>query len=112
MSVLHTASRWHYLGVLGACLLGTLPLEVVLGARVYRRPWAALRAVVAAGAPFLAVDWWAVERGLWRYSPRYVLGLRIGGVLPLEVVLFFVVIPVCALLTFAAVTALRPRRFR
>ena len=40
-----------------------------------------------------------MRRGEWWFSARYTLGLRLAG-LPLEEWLFFLVVPVCALLTY------------
>ena len=62
--------------------------------------------LVAVLVPFVAADVWAVRRGLWSYSQRHVVGVTLFGSLPVEEVLFFVVIPLCALLTFGAVTTM------
>lgn len=97
-----------YLAVLLACLMGTLPLELGLGARVYRRWRRALAAVLPVAAAFVAWDIAAVAAGWWSFDPRYILGIRLPGGLPIEEVLFFVVIPVCAILTLEAVRRLRP----
>lgn len=48
---------------------------------------------------FAGWDLIAVHRGEWWFSARYTLGLRLEG-LPVEEWLFFVVVPVCALLTY------------
>ncbi|WP_207128531.1 lycopene cyclase domain-containing protein [Actinocatenispora comari] len=92
---------WQYLVVLGVCVVVTVPLEFVLGARVYRRP----RLLVATLAPvvvaFGAWDLFGYHRGDWWYSIRQTLGARLLG-LPVEEWLFFLVVPVCALLTFEA----------
>ena len=101
-----SADRWHYLGVLALCLVLTSPLEWAFGARVYRRPGATMKTLVAVLVPFVAADVWAVRRGLWSYSQRHVVGVTLFGSLPVEEVLFFVVIPLCALLTFGAVTTM------
>ena len=93
--------RWHYAGVLVLCLALTAPLEVVLGARVYRRPVRILGALTAS-LPYLAWDVWATSEGHWWFSARHTLGWSVGN-LPLEEIAFFVVIPLCALLTFEAV---------
>jgi len=92
----------RYLAVLAACLVLTLPLELVLGARVYRRPKRLLATVVPVAAVFLAWDLFAAARGTWWFSDRWTIGVRLLG-LPVEEWLFFVVVPVCALLTFEAV---------
>ena len=96
--------RWQYLAILAACLLVTLPLELVIGARVYRRPRRLLRAVAPAVVVFVAWDVIAIDRAHWRYNPSYVTGWKLPGALPIEELAFFVVIPLCALLTYEAVT--------
>lgn len=85
------------------CLLLTLPLELVLGARVYRRPRALLLAVLPVVIVFSVWDVYAIHAGQWTYNPRYVTGLELPLGLPLEEVVFFVVIPICGLLTYGAV---------
>ena len=97
--------RWQYLIVLGACLLITAPLEL-FGRGVYRQPRRLLAAVLPVAAVFLVWDAIAVAADVWRYNPRYILGLIAPGDLPLEEVLFFVVIPVCGLLTYSAVDSM------
>ena len=96
-----------YLLVLTFCVLCTLPLEYVLQARVYRRWRSAAVAVLPVAAVFILWDYWAVRAGWWSFDRRYVVGL-FAGPLPLEEILFFLVVPVCALLTFEAVRHLRP----
>jgi lycopene cyclase domain-containing protein len=98
--------HYQYLMVLTACMTVTLPLEVIAGARVYRRPRRALRSVVLVAVPFVALDAAAVHGHLWSYNPLYITGWRPLLGLPVEEVLFFIVIPLCALLTFEAVEAL------
>lgn len=98
----------RYLIVLIACLAITLPLEVVLGVRVYRRPGRLLAAVLPAAAAFLAWDLIASARRTWWFSDRYTLGVRLFG-LPIEEWLFFLVVPVCAVLTLEAVAGWRRR---
>jgi lycopene cyclase domain-containing protein len=106
--LLETAPSWHYAGVLLACLLVTLPLELVLGARVYRQPKRLLLTVGLVGLPFALIDWIAIGQGLWWFSERHTLGVELGR-FPVEELAFFAVIPVCALLTHGAVRA-RPWR--
>lgn len=96
-----------YLAVLAACLLGTLPLELVLRVRVYAR-WRRLLAALVPGLVLgVAWDQYAVRSGHWYFDPRSVIGLELFG-LPVEEVLFFVVIPICAILTLEAVARRRP----
>lgn len=97
-----------YLGILLACLLGTLPLEFVLHTRVYARWRRALIAIVPVVVVFGGWDLLAIRAGWWHYDHRYLVGVTLPGRLPLEEVLFFVVIPLCAVLTLEAVRARRP----
>lgn len=94
----------QYLLVMAACVVATLPLELLLGARVWRRPGRLLRVLVAPVVIFSAWDVAAIAHHQWHYAARYVTGVDLPGSLPLEEVVFFVVVPVCALLTFEVVS--------
>lgn len=98
-----------YLLVLLGCLAATLPLEVVLRLRVVRRPLRLLASLVPGFLIFVAWDLYAVHAGQWTYDPRHLIGVVLPGGLPLEEVLFFVVVPVCSVLTFEAVRRMRGR---
>ena len=99
--------RASYLVLMAACVAVTLPLELVLKAGVYRRPRRWLAALVPVFVVFNLWDWVAIRRGHWTYSPRYTTGMNLLG-LPLEELVFFLVVPTCALLTYQAVTRLLP----
>lgn len=103
MSVLN----WTYLGVLAACILGTLPLEFALRARVYRRWPLAVLAILPVAIPFLIWDYFAAHAGWWFFDRNFLTGVWVGD-LPLEELLFFLVIPVCGLLTIEGVRHVRP----
>jgi lycopene cyclase domain-containing protein len=94
--------RWQYLFVLAACLVITAPLEI-LGAGVYRQAWRTAGAVLPVAAVFVVWDAIAIAAHVWTYNPRFVSGVEIPGVMPVEEMLFFVVIPLCGLLTYNAV---------
>jgi lycopene cyclase domain-containing protein len=97
--------RWHYLLALLACLASTAPLEF-FGAGVYRRPRLLLGALWPAAALFITWDLVAIAAGVWGFDDRYILGVFLPGAMPLEEFLFFLVVPICALLTFVAVQTL------
>ncbi|MBF6301378.1 lycopene cyclase domain-containing protein [Nocardia amamiensis] len=97
--------HWHYVAILTACLVVTAPLEFI-GAGVYRRPRRTLAAVTPVAILFLAWDVAATAHGIWSFDPRFLIGVTLPGGLPIEEVLFFLVIPLCGLLTYEAVTAL------
>ena len=93
--------KWQYLLLLGGCLLITLPLEFV-GEGVYRQPRRLLRALAPVVSVFLVWDAIAIATKVWHYNPRYISGINVPF-MPLEEFLFFVVIPICGLLTYNAV---------
>jgi lycopene cyclase domain-containing protein len=102
--------RWQYMFVLTACLVITAPLEFV-GTGVYRQPWRTARSLLPVAAVFIAWDVLAVAGHVWTYDPRYVTGVGVG-LLPLEELLFFLVIPICGLLTYSAVNGVLARTSR
>jgi lycopene cyclase domain-containing protein len=102
-------SHGLYLIILAACLIGTAPLELVLRVRVYARWRRLLVAVVPVAVVFSAWDVAAIAAGWWHYDPRRVVGVDVVARLPLEELLFFLVVPVCAVLTLEAVRARRPQ---
>ncbi|MCW2810951.1 MAG: Lycopene cyclase protein [Friedmanniella sp.] len=95
--------RYQYLLLMAGCLLVTLPLEFVFGARVYRRAGGLLAALVPVVLVFSVWDIAGILREHWTYNPRFVSGLQLGFGMPVEELVFFVVVPVCGLLTYEAV---------
>jgi lycopene cyclase domain-containing protein len=100
--------RWQYLIVLAACLAITAPLET-FGAGVWRQPRRLARAVLPVAAVFLLWDELAIAAHVWTYNSAYIIGRYVPFRVPLEEALFFVVIPVCGLLTYNAVSAILDR---
>jgi lycopene beta-cyclase len=89
-----------YLAVMTGCVLVTLPIELVLHVRVYARWRRLLLTLAPVLVVFLGWDALAVHAHQWSY--RHLTGIRVGN-LPIEELVFFVVIPICALLTYEAV---------
>ncbi len=92
----------EYLVVLAACVLATLPLEIA-GARVYRQPKRLARALLPVAVLFLVWDAVAIAGEVWTYAPDFITGVHAPFSLPLEEILFFIVIPICGVLTYEAV---------
>jgi lycopene cyclase domain-containing protein len=99
-----------YLAVLVGCLAGALWLEPVLRVGVLRRWRRLLLTLLPVGAVFLAWDAAAIAAGHWTFDPGQVTGVRLPGRIPLEELLFFLAIPVCAILGFEAVRQVLARR--
>jgi lycopene cyclase domain-containing protein len=99
--------RYSYLAVLAVCLLGTLPLELFLKVNVYRRWRRLVLTLLPVAALFAAWDIAAIRSGHWSFDARQMTGIVLPGGLPVEELLFFLAIPVCAILAFEAVRAVR-----
>jgi lycopene cyclase domain-containing protein len=97
---------YAYLLVLLGCLIGTAPLEVFLGTRVYARWRRLLLTLLPVLVVFVSWDLLAIRAGHWDYDAGQTTGISLGT-LPLEELLFFVVIPICAVLTLEAVRAVK-----
>jgi lycopene cyclase domain-containing protein len=102
------SDHWQYLLVLAACLAITAPLEI-FGRGVYRRPRRLVRSVLPPALVFLVWDVVAAAGNVWSYDPAYTTGVTVPFGMPIEEVLFFIVIPLCALLTFNAVSTILDR---
>lgn len=103
MTVRHLA----YLAMLAFCLVGTLPLELWLGVRVYRQWRRLLLTLAPVVVLFLGWDLYAVAAGHWRFDPAQTVGVVLPGGLPMEELLFFLVIPTCSVLALEAVRRVR-----
>jgi lycopene cyclase domain-containing protein len=92
-----------YLGVLLGCLIGALWLEPILRVGVLRQWRRLLLTLLPVVVVFTAWDLAAIAAGYWTFDAAQTTGVLLPGRLPLEEVLFFVVVPVCAVLGFEAV---------
>jgi len=95
--------RFQYLLLMAACLAGTLPLEFVYGAGVWRRPRRLLATLALPVAVFTVADVVAIRAGLWDFDPRYVTGWDLPFGVPVEELAFFLVVPICSILAYEAV---------
>jgi lycopene cyclase domain-containing protein len=101
-------SHLLYLALLLGCLGAPLILELTLRVRVFVRWRRLLLTLIPVVVVFTAGDALAVHAGLWRYARHWITGLLVFGDLPIEEIVFFVVIPVCAIATLEAVRRCRP----
>ena len=88
---------------MAACLVITLPLEFVLGARVYRRAAGLAFALIPVVIIFSIWDMVGIFRDHWSYSPEFTTGVKLIFGMPIEELVFFIVVPICGLLTYEAV---------
>jgi lycopene cyclase domain-containing protein len=55
---------------------------------------------------YLIWDLWAVSKGSWYFDSNQILGLKLFNRLPIEEILFFIIVPLMTVLTFLALTKL------
>lgn len=100
-------ARFSYLGVLVFVVFGTLWLEFVVRTRVYRR-WRRLAlSVLPVAVIFIVWDLYAIAAGHWWFDPERITGIMLPGGLPIDEVLFFLIIPIAAVLTLEAVRGVK-----
>ena len=99
--------HWQYLIVLGG-VPGDHRAARNLRGGVYRQPWRAF-APCAGRAGLLGLGRSGDRRRIWTYNPPMSPGSNCPAHIPIEEVLFFLVIPICGLLTYSAVNAMLGR---
>jgi lycopene cyclase domain-containing protein len=97
--------HFAYPAVLAGCLAGALWLEPVLRVNVLRRWRRLLLTLLPVVVIFAMWDLAAIAAGHWRFDPAQTTGILLPGGLPLDELLFFIVVPLCAVLAFEAVRA-------
>lgn len=100
-------SRFAYVGVLVFVLLGSGWLEIALRTRVYSRWRRLLLALAPVVVVFCLWDLYAIASGHWTFDPDRTTGVVLPGGLPLDEVLFFVVVPIASILTLEAVRSVK-----
>jgi lycopene cyclase domain-containing protein len=98
-----------YVFVLAGCLAAALWLEPVLRVNVLRRWRRLLLTLLPVVVVFVFWDVGAIAAGHWTFDPAQTTGIVLPGGLPLDEVLFFAVVPVCAILGFEATRAVLRR---
>jgi lycopene cyclase domain-containing protein len=99
--------QWSYIGVLVFVLVGSLWLEIVLRTRVLRRGFRLLLAMAPGVVLFMLWDMYAVSQGHWYFDTDRILEVYLPAGVPLEELLFFIVIPLASVLTIEAVRSVK-----
>lgn len=88
---------------------GSFWLEIVLKVGVLRRIRRVLTAIVPVALVFLLWDAYAIKSGHWKFDHRQILGFFGPGQIPLEEFLFFLVVPIAAIMTIEAVRTVKKK---
>ena len=95
--------RYGYLVMILFTIFGSFWLEIFLKTRVLVRIRRALLAILPVSAIFIIWDFYAVSRDHWHFDYAQTLGIKGPSGIPLEEFLFFIVVPMAAILTLEAV---------
>jgi lycopene cyclase domain-containing protein len=91
--------KYEYFIVLALTLAGPLYFSMSRRLSFYAHP---VRLIAAIGIPFALFTAWdalAAWRGHWNFNPEYITSIMVMN-LPIEEVLFFIVIPFAAIFTW------------
>ena len=102
--------RFAYVGVLAFILVGTLWLEVLLRTRVFRRWLRLVLSLVPVAVIFCLWDLYAIASGHWDFDVARITGIYLPGNLPIDEVLFFLVVPLAGILAFEGVRSAKRGR--
>jgi lycopene cyclase domain-containing protein len=100
-------SKFSYLGVLAFILFGTVWLEIVLQARVLRKLKRLVLTITPVVILYVIWDYYAITNYHWFFDETKVTGIILFGFLPIEELLFFIIVPIAALLSFEAVRSIK-----
>ncbi len=86
--------RWSYLAVMAFIFVGTAWLEFGLHTRVYQRWRRLVLTVLPVVVVFALWDIYAIAAGHWWFDEARITGWRLPGQLPIDEVVFFVMVPI------------------
>jgi len=95
-------AEFNYLGVLlfiSVCAVGVTVVFKVRAPRFWRTFFIVDSIVLAV---YLFWDYWAIEKNIWSFDPAQTTGLKVLGIIPIEEVLFFIIVPLMTIITYLA----------
>ncbi|MFM7491959.1 MAG: lycopene cyclase domain-containing protein [Actinomycetota bacterium] len=102
-------SNWSYVAMLLFVIVGSWWLEFAFKTKVLRRPRILLIALLPVSAFFLIWDAFAINQNHWTFDEAQILGIYGPLNIPLEEYLFFLIIPIAAVLTLEGVKVVMKR---
>ncbi len=101
-------AKWGYVAMLAFTVVGSFWLEIFLKVNVLRRYRRAITAIVPVALIFLIWDALAIRHGDWFFDAKQILGIYGPSRIPLEEYLFFLIVPLAAIMTIEAVRRVKP----
>ncbi len=102
--------KFSYIAVLVFIFLGTVWLEIILKARVYQKLKRLILTIIPVVILMVIWDYYAIVNNHWFFDPEKTTGITLIGFLPIEELLFFIIVPIAALLSFEAVRSIKKEK--
>ena len=99
--------KFSYLAMLLFTICGSFWLELVLKIRVLKRIKRVLLSIIPIAIPFITWDAYAVSHHHWSFDPKQILGIYGPFKSPLEEFLFFLIVPIAAIMTIEGVRSVK-----
>lgn len=100
-------TKFGYVAMLVFTLIGSIWLEVALKVRVVKRFKRVILSILPTALVFLIWDAYAIHSGHWYFDATQILGIFGPFGIPLEELIFFIVVPLAAILTIEAVRTVK-----
>ena len=95
--------KWSYMAMLAFTIVGSFWLELVLKVRVLVRWKRWLKSILPIAFLFILWDAYAISRNHWHFDTKQILGIYGPFHIPLEEFLFFLIVPIAAIMSLEAV---------
>jgi lycopene cyclase domain-containing protein len=95
--------EWSYLAMLAFVVVASWWLELAFRLSVLRNPKRLLKTIAIVSPAFVIWDWYAISQGHWFFDQSLMIGIMGPLGIPLEEYLFFIIIPIAAVLTIDGV---------
>ncbi len=89
-------------------IIGSFWLEIFLKVAVLKQILRLVKAIAPIALLFIAWDAYAISSGHWSFDSTQILGIFGPFCIPLEEYLFFIFVPIAAIMTIEAVRKVKP----
>ena len=99
--------KFGYVAMLAFTVVGSFWLEIILKIRVLKRIKRALMSIIPVAILVIIWDAYAVANGHWKFDREQILGIYGPFRIPLEEYLFFLIVPIAAIMTIEGVRSVK-----
>jgi lycopene cyclase domain-containing protein len=100
--------NFGYMAMILFTIAGSFWLEIILKVAVLKQILRLIKAITPVALLFIAWDAYAIRSGHWSFDSTQVLGIFGAFCIPLEEYLFFIFVPIAAIMTIEAVRKVKP----